>query len=457
MFQMQLEARCQTPALSTGQFIPSDEPPSRASPYHNGLERSMQLDESSVNTSTSNIRSIAGANLTGLARVSKNDGWISPSVSLHSQRHEGTAAASSLAGETAEVCMIDGCKHKGSFKSAHELARHVKSVHGGDSAKVFVCGAHGCFNGCLPWSFARSDKLTSHIKATHRYDTIFNQCPVAECSFGPCTLEVLGVHIKYAHRGLEEGRAILNATPCKARRCPLWRCGKHVATDKLMSHVIAHASEDIEAAKSTLELEGFFVEGTSQSGITVRVVCPVCRAVTADPKQFFRHLANDHLYASSTGGIVHFEKWKAYWENNAPRYRSEVKDILPWSRIRDFEIYVRKLDYHCPCCPFSVMDVGCKTWVEDSQDQRDKRTLIREHHLSLLRPEAEVVAELYPHRMAILRFCPRFVTHPVFADFDKLPRKNIAGLAETQDSYVDQQQDDFEIPRGAAGDFNSSA
>jgi hypothetical protein len=207
----------------------------------------------------------------------------------------------------------------------------------------------------------------------------------------------------------------------------LWRCKKHIAADKLLAHIIAHASEDIEADKSSLELEGFLVECASPNGITVRVICPVCRTVTADAKQFVRHLANDHLHASNSGGIVHFERWKVYWEENVPKYALEVRDLLPWSRISYFPTYKRKLDFQCPCCPFSVRGVGSKEWVPISQDQQAKRALVREHHLSLLRPEAEVVAELYPYRMAILRLFPGFVTHPVFADFDQLPQQSGSG------------------------------
>jgi hypothetical protein len=246
------------------------------------------------------------------------------------QHSEGTADTSlALADEHINGCTVDGCKHKGSFKRAYELTRHVQTVHGGESAKRFVCNARGCFNGRLPWSFARSDKLTSHVKATHNYNTVFTQCPVAACSFGPCTLEVLGVHIQHAHHAVEEGRAVLNATPCKTRRCPLWRCGKHVITDKLMAHIETHASDDMDAAKSSLELEGFSIERTPQNNITVQVICPVCRAATSDTKQFARHLVKDHLYTRSSGGYTHFEEWKALWIKNARKWSSDIKTLLP--------------------------------------------------------------------------------------------------------------------------------
>jgi hypothetical protein len=56
------------------------------------------------------------------------------------------------------------------------------------------------------------------------------------------------------------------------------------------------------------------------------------------------------------------------------------------------------------------------------------------HHLSLLRPEAEVVAELYPYRMQILRLYSEFVSHPVFADFDQ-PQVGIASSSQEPSQF----------------------
>jgi hypothetical protein len=280
----------------------------------------MQLHACLAGTST------ATASLKAAVHVSESDELNDPTTFINSQHLEDTAGVGlSPAGAIAKRCLVVGCKHKSSFKSAYGLTRHTQNVHGTISAKRFVCGARGCFNGHLPWSFARPDKLPKSRQRT----SITNQCPVATCTYGPCILEVFGVHIQHAHHGLEEGRAVFNATPCKARRCPLWRCGKYIATDQLRAHVITHASEDIEAAKPSLELEGFLIEGTSLNGIAVHVVCPVCLTATTDAKQFAQHMANDHLYASNSGGYVHFEKWKAYWETSAAKYKSEVKTLLP--------------------------------------------------------------------------------------------------------------------------------
>jgi uncharacterized C2H2 Zn-finger protein len=421
-------------------------------PHHDDHEQPMKLRQ--CLTTKSEVKFDSTAINNDSSPLEDNNTSVARSFQTTPKFTNVTAISTPHAKDVANICDERNCHYKGAFKSPYELARHTQTLHGGTSAKRFICGALGCFRGQQPWSFARADKLTSHIKATHNYNTVFNQCPVVTCTYGPCTLEVLGVHIQHAHYGLEEGRAVFNATPCKTRRCPLWRCGKHIATDGFMAHIITHASEDIEPAKSSLDLEGFFVETTPQHKITVHVVCPVCEFVLLDTKQFARHLADDHLHASNSGGIVHFEKWKAYWEKNAQKFRSQVKELLPWSRIRDISTYSHKRDYQCPCCPFSVMGAG--RWFEDSQDQRDKRTLIREHHLSLLRPEAEVVAELYPHRMAILRICPGFVTHPVFADFDQLPQQSGSGRPEREALHASRLGDNFGLTQRTAGDFNVS-
>jgi len=392
----------------------------------------MQLHEGAHEASPDKDESTACASLEAPVDVLETNALDHSSSSSQPWQPKGpTVTSLELADKDLEKCTVDGCKHKRAFSSAYELTRHVQTVHGGESAKRFVCSARGCFNGRLHWSFTRSDKLTSHIKSTHNYSTIFNTCPVATCAFGPCTLEALGVHIQHAHETLEEGRAVLNASPCKTRRCPLWRCGKHLASDKLMAHIQSHASNDLEAAKSTLETEGFLIESTTQNGISVHVLCPVCRVVTANTIHFMRHLTTDHLQTPASGGYVHFEEWKAYWHRNIPKLGSaKIKDLLPWSRIGHFSALNRKSDYQCRCCSFSVADIGGKSWARRNQDQRDKRALIQEHHLSFLRPEAEVVAELYPHRMAILRLCPEFVTHPVFADFDQLQQQSTSIIPE---------------------------
>jgi hypothetical protein len=340
------------------------------------------------------------------------------------------------------------CKNEVTFSRKSDLERHerLKHSHRCDE-KRFVCCAQGCFRGQMPWTFARSDKLTSHIKTTHNQGTIFGRCPIKDCNFGPSTLEILGAHIRRAHQDDEAGRAVLNATSCKALRCPLWRCGKHVSVVKLLNHITSHAREEIEAAKPSLELVGLLVQCTCEYDITIKVICPVCQTASANMKQFIEHLSSEHLYTPSSGDWEHFELWRAYLGQHSVTL---AEKLLPWSPIYETYLPLRKGDIACPSCPFSVANLKLH-WTSD---QQAKESPIREHHLSLLRPEAEVIKELYPHRMQILRLWPEFVTHPVFADLDHPQQESESGPSQTQPSFLPHVNNDFQIPDWTTYDFN---
>jgi len=45
---------------------------------------------------------------------------------------------------------------------------------------------------------------------------------------------------------------------------------------------------------------------------------------------------------------------------------------------------------------------------------------IRGHHLVLLQYDDAANAELYEHRMQVLRLWPEFVSHPIFSDLDTI-------------------------------------
>jgi hypothetical protein len=121
----------------------------------------MQLHACLAGTST------ATASLKAAVHVSESDELNDPTTFINSQHLEDTAGVGlSPAGAIAKRCLVVGCKHKSSFKSAYGLTRHTQTVHGTISAKRFVCGARGCFNGHLPWSFARPDKLLKSRQRT---------------------------------------------------------------------------------------------------------------------------------------------------------------------------------------------------------------------------------------------------------------------------------------------------
>jgi hypothetical protein len=334
------------------------------------------------------------------------------------------------------------CEDNVTFSRKSDFERHRRLKHSHEDQQHFVCSAQGCFRGEVPWSFARSDKLTSHIKTTHNLNTIFDQCPIQYCSFGPCTLEVLGVHTRPAHWDYEAGRAVLNATSCKALRCPLWHCGKHFEAKKLLQHITSHAKEELEAADPSLQFIGLLVQSAPGYDVTIQVICPVCRTASASMEQFIRHLSTVHLCTPQSGGSEHFEKWKAYLTQNLDKYFSpgRVNKLMPWSSL-DIRTLSTKRDFRCPSCQFSVAGVE-----KYGSDQPAKERAIIEHHLSFLCPEAEVVKELYPHRMQILRLWPEFVTHPVFADFDQLKQRSSGGPPQVQPLLPEHVNNGFGFP-----------
>lgn len=298
-----------------------------------------------------------------------------------------------------------------------------------------MCLAEGCLNKQLPWSFTRPDKLTSHIKAKHNRDTIFTACPISGCTFGQCTLETLGIHTGRAHGISHEGRAVTNASTCKIRKCPLWRCGKYVKARELLDHIAKHDGDDLLAAISDLETEGLNVVPTfgtadfdhALSGICITVPCPICKATIGSVDDFITHLWASHLFLAGSAGVAHFTAWRTEWSKNVCRtrefqsplhLRADVSVILPWASLEGFPHYKWHVNgLNCPSC---LREFGT-VWSDvhgPSEEQRVAQHAVSSHHLSLLRPEAEVVAELHPHRMQILRLYPELMSHPVFADFD---------------------------------------
>jgi hypothetical protein len=278
----------------------------------------------------------------------------------------------------------------------------------------------------MPWTFTRSDKLTAHIKATHTRDTVFAACPVTGCAFGRCTLETLGVHIARVHeRGprwyakeVEEGRAFLNASSCKARKCPLWRCGKHVKAPELLGHITKHAKHDVLAAIPELEHEGLIVHHASDLGLIITVSCPICNTKSDGMDHFINHLWTSHLFLAGSEGADHFKAWRSVLIHHASKpVDGDIQNLLPWANPRRLSLNEAEL-IACPYCLLSFGDLGGSRYII-SESQQAARNAALAHHLSLLRPEAEVVAELYPYRMQILRLYPEFVSHPVFADFDQ--------------------------------------
>jgi hypothetical protein len=369
-------------------------------------------------------------------------------------------------------CVLDDCTHEGTFSGNYELERHVKVKHH-VGARTFACCAEGCLNKQLqlPWTFTRSDKLTAHIKAIHNRETVFTECPIKGCDFGKGTLETLGVHIARVHetsgllrrhaRDVGEARAVLNASSCKVRKCPLWRCGKPVKARELPDHIAEHATDDVLTATTILAHEGLVVlpvpsssqQGVAQFGLVINVPCPICNTTSGDVDQFVTHFWIKHLFLS--GGADHFISWKSTLIHCTSKpVDGDIKNLQPWANLRYWRPSRRDArTVACRSCPLPFGDLGVSSW-NPTKIQQAARIAASAHHLSMLRPEAEVVAELYPHRMQILRLYPEFVSHPVFADFDQ-PQ---AGIAPS--SYKPSQFNGTSIMegvenRGQAIDYNA--
>jgi hypothetical protein len=374
------------------------------------------------------------------------------------------------------ICGHRDCTHKGTFQRRWELKRHIKAKHTVGPGS-FVCRAEGCFNKQMTWTFTRPDKLTAHIKAVHTRDTLFTACPVNACAFGFCTLETLGVHIErthgmealirkhsamymnrfitgheLAHEQYDAGRAVFNATTCKVRKCPLWQCGKHVNVRGLLSHVVGHSKDDVLAAGSRLQSEGLVVSqpNHTQRGLVITVACPMCNTMSDDIDHFVTHLWTNHLFLSGSGGADHFKAWKSTLIHHALKpIHGDIKDLLPWADLRYTGRNHKGAEtIECSLCLFSSGGHGGRRRSEDNMKP------VSTHHISLLRPEAEVIAELYPYRIQILRLYPEFVSHPVFADFDP-PQRGIASSSLLPGQSSTGFMDDVENHGQSMSDLNT--
>lgn len=148
---------------------------------------------------------------------------------------EGTASTqgSKPKKDLALSCHFTQCDYDGTFPSRWELGRHIRSKH--TRSKTFTCPYPGCLRGLHVPTFARPDKLTSHIRDCHvnRSSDALLDCPASNCSFLPDTLCNLGNHIRLRHflqstnankqrelcgDGVEVLRAVANASSSVPRK-----------------------------------------------------------------------------------------------------------------------------------------------------------------------------------------------------------------------------------------------
>jgi hypothetical protein len=302
-------------------------------------------------------------------------------------------------------CAVPGCDHEGKFHRKYELRRHIRSRHGGD--QTFTCGAQGCFKrGTSRCTFSRLDKLTDHIRAMHAHAAPFSGRPAKDCGIGPLPLDVLGVHVQHAHpRCVAEARSVLNATAARHRKCPLSGCNNRLfALHAFIVHLQGHAAEDLHAARSnwcfeSLAFDFAFVSGMSDvavTSVTIGIACPACSTTSSTFEQFQFHLWSSHLFLDSSQGAAHFLSWR----NALACVESALSGILPWEN--NMPPHERKV--RCPQCVHSA-------WASSFSS-----TDLGTQHPGLMKPLDQIVLELGPVRMQILRLYPEFLTHPIFDD-----------------------------------------
>lgn len=197
------------------------------------------------------------------------------------------------------------CNDLSSFGRRDSLLRHMRTLHG-DGSKAFVCHAVGCSNRGQPWAFARADTLTSHIKARHNPDTLFDKCPVQHCNYGASGLAVLAVHILRAHGSAAEGRPFTNASRSLGFRCPVRNCSQSRQCDSTFKKHLegSHSLNEVLASSadfySRLIVLHHLRPGSAH--FTVGFRCPVCN-ITCDTRQdFWLHLSSTHLRSGTPSG-----------------------------------------------------------------------------------------------------------------------------------------------------------
>ena len=300
-------------------------------------------------------------------------------------------------------CDFPGCEHKGPFARKFELRRHVKSKHGG--ARAYTCGAQGCFkSGTTRRTFSRLDKLTDHIRTVHAHDTLFSGCPVDNCSLGPQTLDILGVHVRRAHPRCEaEARSILNSTDTCRRRCPLSGCNnKLYMLDAFHAHLETHDVADLRAASSNASFDGLVFDILTSPGIhdavaprvRIRVACPACSDVCPSFENLKTHLWERHLFLDPLHGVEHFLGWQSHLTQFG------VATLHPWTNPS--LSFGKEHRAQCPTCDYFI--TSYQTVPPGAQ------------HPDLIKPSKQINSELKHVRMQILRLYPEFLGHPIFDD-----------------------------------------
>lgn len=235
------------------------------------------------------------------------------------------AVRTAISEHTELKCPHKDCSYTGTFLRQYELDRHVKVKHECD--QHFTCPYPGCFKGNAAPKFARSDKLTSHIKNVHGGESqakILLKCPVDGCVSPAMELILLGAHIQQArrshhgHASRGDARAIANAASPAHRQCPIWSCRRVVPLASLPEHLLSHSQDEVYAAAPILAEENYIVirdqcaHATARGSCSCRVVeiqigCPLCHLPCKNHAEFATHLDRAHLISGNQR--THFDAW----------------------------------------------------------------------------------------------------------------------------------------------------
>jgi hypothetical protein len=215
-------------------------------------------------------------------------------------------------------CNIASCNYEGTFPRQWELQRHIDAKH--KDEKPYWCPVIGCIKGRGAPAFARSDKLTAHIRAVHLRGSAQAVCPASTCANTALELDLLGVHVKLQHlknKKKHEGviggflRAIANAVSSDHRLCPLWFCKVRVKLDDFPSHLLTHTSDELDAAAYELAEEGYIVtkfgcehsKGDIASSVewctckvtSIERTCPLCASRHGTRQNLKTHIERSHV------------------------------------------------------------------------------------------------------------------------------------------------------------------
>lgn len=311
-------------------------------------------------------------------------------------------------------CEHEGCSYKGTFHGRYELNRHDRLKHW--QVESFACPFPGCFRGLSRSKFARGDKLTAHIRAAH-HQQLDNktQCPIGGCLKVLLEFDLLGIHIRRAHKLTEDHethndfeRAIINAASSAYLRCPVQRCYEMMKIASVADHMLRHSQHDLEIVAGDALLPGHrFLRGTSSNAmqaaltgswplapsppiVTVQVTCPICSIACDDHASFALHLCETHLIKG--GEKEHFRLWR---DGVASNIRQHSKVLQPWT---SWVVKNIRAEIICTAC--------------GSLGSSGRHGSKLNHHISMqVDPE-----DIRPYRREILKLYPDFASHPVFDD-----------------------------------------